>query len=150
MTDADIRHCRGVHIACDLWGEDRVIPVLVEESLKGKREGRAQAGAAIVKARLMGRPSICDPPSIDRAFMVGNECSPLARRSAPTLRGGGSSWGRQASRCGRPDATWYLLNWAGEHPEGLALLLHMKQPPSYLMAPKIANISVHCDFGKPA
>jgi hypothetical protein len=94
-----------------------------------------QAPAVMAKA---GRPLALSMPSLERAFMLGNELI-----AASEEFGNAKGWRdciQQRFGLSYRAARRYIVfaQWANGHTEDFARLLHMKRQPSFLIAPRIA------------
>ena len=86
-----------------------------------------------------GRPPVFAPPSLDRAFMIGNELIAASEKivDPPAWRAFVAQTGLSTRSARR-----YIVfaHWANEHTEELVALLHMKRQPSFLIAPRVAAL----------
>jgi hypothetical protein len=88
----------------------------------------------------MGRPPAFAPPSLDRAFMLGNELIAASQQF-----GDGRGWRmlvEQNFGISYRTARRYIefARWANDHTEDFVRLLQMKPQPSFLTAPRIAGV----------
>ena len=88
----------------------------------------------------LGRPPAFAPPSLDRAFMLGNELI-----AASEEFGEGKGWctcvEKQFGMSYRAARRYIAFaQWANEHTEDFVRLLRMKPQPSFLIAPRIAEL----------
>jgi hypothetical protein len=104
-----------------------------------------------------GRPSSFGPPSLDRAFMLGNEfiaASEEISEAAQSVSGARAGWRHFVAGTGLSARSvrryMAFARWANENTEDFALLLHWAEQqnkgrmfprqPSYLIAPRVAAL----------
>jgi hypothetical protein len=86
-----------------------------------------------------GRPPVFAPPSLERAFMLGNEL--IAASEAITAAEGWRSFVAKTGLSARSVRPYMAFaQWANEHTEDFVTLLHMRRQPSFLRVNQFATI----------
>jgi hypothetical protein len=85
-----------------------------------------------------GRPPAFAPPSLERAFMLGNELI-AASEDFGDAKGWRTCIERRFGLSYRAARRYIVFaQWANEHTDDFVRLLHLKRQPSFLIAPRIA------------